>query len=84
LGEEFQGPEPAWLQAGGDRAAPPVSYGTAVVSEIGGQRQFELDFQYDYFDRYNWDKGKSVDIAGTTITDQFMGEFHRQRLAPGT
>jgi hypothetical protein len=33
------------------------------------------------FDRYNWDKGKSVEIAGITITDRFMGEFHRQGLA---
>lgn len=55
--------------------------GTAVVSDVGGQRQFELDFQYSFFDRYNWDKGKSVEIGGITITDQFMGEFHRQGLA---
>jgi hypothetical protein len=55
--------------------------GTAVVTEVGGQRQFELAFQYNFFDRYNWDKGKSVEIAGITITDKFMGEFHRQGLA---
>src|SRR6478735_6818996 len=30
---------------------------------------------------YNWDVGKSVTIAGIRITDEFMGEFHRQGLA---
>ena len=55
--------------------------GSAVVSDAGGRRQFELDFQYSFYDRYNWDKGKSVEIAGIIITDQFMGEFHRQGLA---
>lgn len=55
--------------------------GSAVVTDIGGERHFELDFEYKFYDRYNWDKGKSVTIAGVTITDQFMGEFHRQGLA---
>jgi hypothetical protein len=44
-------------------------------------RLYEVDFEYRFFDRYNWDKGKSVTLAGITITDQFMGEFHRQGLA---
>ena len=33
------------------------------------------------YDRYNWDGGKSVTLFGIKITDQFMGEFHRQGLA---
>lgn len=33
------------------------------------------------FDRYNWDTGKSVTIGPITVTDAFMGEFHRQGLA---
>ena len=44
-----------------------------------------MNFEYKFFDRYNWDKGKSVtiNIAGrpVTITDAFMGEFHRMGLA---
>jgi Putative peptidoglycan binding domain len=40
-----------------------------------------LEFEYCVYDRYNWDKGKSVTIHDITITDEFMGEFHRQGLA---
>jgi hypothetical protein len=40
-----------------------------------------VDFEYKFFDRYNWDTGKKVELAGITITDVFMGEFHRQGLA---
>lgn len=40
-----------------------------------------IALEYKFFDRYNWDGGKSVTIAGITITDEFMGEFHRQGLA---
>jgi hypothetical protein len=28
--------------------------GTAAVSDVGGQRQFELAFQYTFYDRCNW------------------------------
>jgi hypothetical protein len=38
-------------------------------------------FEYKFYDRYNWDGGKKVDIFGVTITDAFMGEFHRQGMA---
>ena len=37
--------------------------------------------EYKFYDRYNWDMGKKVTILGVTVTDQFMGEFHRQGLA---
>jgi Putative peptidoglycan binding domain len=43
--------------------------------------QITLDFEYHVYDRYNWDKNKSVKINGITVTDHFMGEFHRQGLA---
>ncbi|MEA2700721.1 MAG: hypothetical protein QOI66_4992 [Myxococcales bacterium] len=42
---------------------------------------YTVDFEYKFYDRYNWDAGKSVRLAGITITDKFMGEFHRQGLA---
>jgi hypothetical protein len=51
------------------------------VNEIGSERRCELNFEYKFYDRYNWDKGKSVTFAGITVTDEFMGEFHRQGLA---
>jgi RHS repeat-associated protein len=43
--------------------------------------EYTLEFQYKFYDRYNWDTGKSVTILGQTVTDAFMGEFHRQGLA---
>ncbi len=46
-----------------------------------GQRKYRLDYEYKVADRYNCDIGKQVDIFGVTITDKFMGEFHRQGLA---
>lgn len=56
--------------------------GTArVTAAANGQKSYELDFEYKFFDRYNWDGGKSVDIFGVTITDEFMGRFHREGLA---
>ena len=43
--------------------------------------EMTLKFEYKFFDRYNWDKGKSVTILGVTVTDSFMAEFHRQGFA---
>ena len=44
-----------------------------------------MRFEFKFFDRYNWDKGKSVtiNISGKPlqVTDLFMGEFHRMGLA---
>jgi hypothetical protein len=40
-----------------------------------------FDYEYKVGDRYNWDMGKQVEIFGITITDKFMGEFHRQGMA---
>jgi len=55
--------------------------GRAVVSGSGPGPTLDLDFEYRFYDRYNWDKGKAVTFAGITVTDKFMGEFHRQGLA---
>jgi hypothetical protein len=46
-----------------------------------GESWYRLDYEYKVADRYTWDNGKRVKISGVTITDQFMGEFHRQGLA---
>lgn len=37
--------------------------------------------EYKFWDAYNWDGGKAVTINGIVITDEFMGELHRQGLA---
>ncbi len=60
----------------------PWGKGLATITKDGNsQRVYELDFEYKFFDRYNWDGGKSVTIFGQTITDAFMGRFHREGLA---
>jgi hypothetical protein len=55
--------------------------GVAKVTAVAGVAQYELDFEYKFFDRYNWDGGKSVEIMGVEITDEFMGRFHREGYA---
>ena len=52
--------------------------GVAKVLPRQHGNRYEVAFSYCFFDRYNWDGGKSVDIAGITITDEFMAEFHRE------
>jgi hypothetical protein len=58
------------------------SKGTAIVSAAsGGQRSYDLQFEYKFFDRYNWDGGKQVELFGVVVTDEFMGRMHREGLA---
>jgi len=52
-----------------------------VEQDASGRRKYRLDYEYKVADSYNWDIGKRVEIFGLTITDKFMGEFHRQGLA---
>ena len=61
-----------------------VSWGKGTVSitkDAKGKLEYDLKFEYHFYDRYNWDKGKNVKIGGIEISDKFMGEFHRQGLA---
>lgn len=60
-----------------------TSWGKGEVNVSNGAtgREYILDFEYKFYDRYNWDKGKSVTLFGIRITDEFMAEFHRQGLA---
>ncbi len=55
--------------------------GVATVSGTPANPTFDVDFEYKFYDRYNWDAGKSITFHGITVTDRFMGEFHRQGLA---
>jgi len=56
--------------------------GVVTVNKDGsGQLIYSLKFEYHFYDRYNWDKGKEVTIGSITVTDEFMGDFHRQGLA---
>jgi len=55
--------------------------GTVTVKCPKGDSEYTLQFKYIVEDRYNWDTGKSVTIGLITVTDHFMGEWHRQGLA---
>lgn len=56
--------------------------GEAIVAPAGGgKRHYQIEFEYKFRDRYNWDKGKLVTIGPVTIHDEDMAEFHRQGLA---
>jgi len=44
-------------------------------------RRYELDIEYVYYDRYNWDVGKQITFHGVNIYDADMGMLHRQGLA---
>lgn len=69
-----------WFYAVGGYSA--WGKGEATVTRAAnGKRHYRLEFEYKFRDRYNWDKGKAVRIAGVRITDNFMGELHRQGLA---
>jgi hypothetical protein len=50
-----------------------------IYSESDGT--LTLRYEHHIADRYNWDKGKAFRINGVSVTDEFMGEFHRQGLA---
>ena len=52
-----------------------------VEHDSKGGKGYQMDFILNCVDRYNWDKGKSVEIFNVKITDEFMGVFHRQGLA---
>lgn len=47
----------------------------------GEPPQVEIEYQTHVFDRYNWDKGKSVEIGPVTISDEELQELHRAGMA---
>lgn len=52
-----------------------------VTDKPNGTRAYRMEFEYKFFDRYNWDGGKKVNIFGIEVTDEFMARFHREGLA---
>lgn len=47
----------------------------------GAEPTVVVEYKVHLYDRYNWDEGKSVEIAGVTIHDKDMGELHTAGLA---
>jgi hypothetical protein len=52
-----------------------------VLPVAAGPPQITMIFTLHIFDRYNWDQGKAVTIAGITVKDEQLGRLHRVGLA---
>jgi len=50
-------------------------------STPGGNLAVNMIIEFHVFDRYNWDKGKSVTIGPFVITDESLGQLHQAGLA---
>lgn len=80
VGYNRQGENRNWFFAIGGYSSWGKGIAT-VTTDADKTPLYDVDFEYKFYDRYNWDAGKSVTFAGITVTDKFMGEFHRQGLA---
>lgn len=47
-----------------------------VTPNPDGSPHVEVEHQLHIFDRYNWDKGKGVDIMGVRVGDAQLGHLH--------
>lgn len=52
-----------------------------VGPDADGNPIIRIEAQRHVFDRYNWDEGKSVTIAGITVRDEQLGRLHETGLA---
>lgn len=41
----------------------------------------KMNFRMHIFDRYNWDQGKQVEIAGIVVEDKILGRLHQVGIA---
>ncbi|KAI9800736.1 MAG: hypothetical protein M1833_003152 [Piccolia ochrophora] len=55
--------------------------GVVTVSIAGGKATASLKYKTHVFDRYNWDKGKKVDIGPFEFKDDELQKLHRTGLA---
>lgn len=60
----------------------PIDAAQRDLLRSGWERpRVRMKFRLHGFDRTNWDQGKSVTIAGATVTDAQVGRWHRVGLA---
>jgi hypothetical protein len=78
-GYNGQGESKNWFFAVGGYSV--WTKGKATIAGAGPGHDCRLELEYKFYDRYNWDGGKSVTIAGIVISDEAMGEFHREGMA---
>ena len=54
---------------------------TTQKTAAGAEPNVVVAYQIHIYDRYNWDDGKSTDIAGVTVTDKSMADLQTAGLA---
>jgi hypothetical protein len=65
-----------WFYAVGDYLA----VGSASVKVLENC-EFEMSYTFNFFDRYNWDKGKGVEMLGKPVKDNELGRLHKVGFA---
>jgi hypothetical protein len=56
--------------------------GRVNVTTEASLRRYRLDFEFHFFDRYNWDKGKTTPLTDTfKIKDDLLQELHKRCYA---
>ncbi|MFJ8434503.1 hypothetical protein ACIQ9P_24705 [Kitasatospora sp. NPDC094019] len=69
-----------WFTAVGSEAC--VLSGVVTVRPgPDGNPSMSMKYQVNVWDRYNWDAGKTTNIAGVTVSDSDMQGLHRTGLA---
>ncbi|WP_380279388.1 hypothetical protein [Kitasatospora purpeofusca] len=74
------GGQPNWFTAVGSQACV-VSGVVTVRPGPGGDPVVSMQYQVNVWDRYNWDTGKSTNIAGVNVADSDMQGLHQTGLA---
>ncbi|MER5355897.1 hypothetical protein ABT093_36955 [Kitasatospora sp. NPDC002551] len=69
-----------WFTAVGSQTCV-VSGVVTVKPGPDGKPAVAMQYQVNVWDRYNWDKGKSTDIAGINVSDTDMQGLHQTGLA---
>jgi hypothetical protein len=78
-GYDYESESKNWFFAVGGYSA--WIKGNVTITMNGPNKSYLFNGEYKFYDRYNWDGGKHVTILHITITDETMGEFHREGLS---
>ncbi|MGH9904984.1 MAG: hypothetical protein ACRD8U_05285, partial [Pyrinomonadaceae bacterium] len=57
-----------------------LAVGSASV-KVFENCEYEMKFTFNFFDRYNWDRGKLVEVLGEPVFDDELGRLHRVGFA---
>ncbi|MEV6279668.1 hypothetical protein [Nocardia sp. NPDC051832] len=72
---------PDWFLAMGSIRLATSGSVTTREGAGGAAPSVIAEYRIHIYDRYNWDSGKTTQIAGRTVTDKQLGELHTAGLA---